>query len=218
MLRHIIGVAFLLSVSATIGLPSTGSAASAQVSSNTSDRSSARKVAMSDTATVRERNRGWIDYLWGSDKTHRTSRKHKSRAKAQAKSEDEAATPPTSTPRDGKIEAHGRPASTQSDGASVQRRHARTRDMTGSISRTSTLRALINEMVVKGHIRRVSSDEVRLEVGAIVPLSIRLRPLPASVVKLKPAWRGYEFFVSGKEIAIVQPTTSKIVELVRYTE
>jgi hypothetical protein len=90
--------------------------------------------------------------------------------------------------------------------------------MTGSISRTSTLRALINEMVVKGHIRRVSSDEVRLEVGAIVPLSIRLRPLPASVVKLKPAWRGYEFFVSGKEIAIVQPTTSKIVELVRYTE
>ena len=159
-----------------------------------------------------------MDYLWGSDKTRRTSRKHKSAPKAQAKKENETVAPPTSTPRDGKIEARSRTTSAQPDGASVQRRHARTGDTTGSISRTSALRALINETVVKGHIRRVSSDEVQLEVGAIVPLTICLRPLPTSVIKLKPAWRGYEFFVSGKEVAIVQPTMSKIVELVRYTE
>ncbi len=106
----------------------------------------------------------------------------------------------------------------QPTGANAQRRHARTKDVTASISRTATLRDLLSEAVVKGRVRRASSDEVRPEVGATVPLSIPLRPLPAAVLKLKPAWRGYEFFVSGKEVAIVQPTTSKIVELVRYAE
>ena len=106
----------------------------------------------------------------------------------------------------------------QPTGANAQPRHARTKDTTASISRTATLRDLLSEAVVKGRVRRASSDEVRPEVGATVPLSIPLRPLPAAVLKLKPAWRGYEFFVSGKEVAIVQPTTSKIVELVPYAK
>ena len=211
MLGRMIGVAVLLSMSAAIGLSFSGSPASAQVSRDMSDRLSAQYVAQ-------EPNRGWIDYLLGSNNKRRASKRQKSAAKDKAAKEDEIAASPTSTVQGGRVDARSRAASIQSDTTSVQRRHAGTKDMTGSISRASTLRDLLSQAVVKGHVRRVGSDEVRLEVGATVPLSIPLRPLPAAIVKLKPAWRGYEFFVSGKEVAIVQPTTSKIVELIRYAE
>ena len=211
MLGRIIGIVFLLSVSAAIGLPVSGSAASAQVSRDMSVRPSAQRAAQ-------EPNRGWIDYLLGSNNKRRTSKKQKSAAKDKTAKEDDITASPTPTVRDGRVNARSHAASIRSGTTSVQRRHARAKDMTGSISRASTLRDLLSQAVVKGHVRRVGSDEVRLEVGATVPLSIPLRPLPAAVVKLKPAWRGYEFFASGKEVAIVQPTTSKIVELVRYAE
>ena len=90
--------------------------------------------------------------------------------------------------------------------------------MTASISRPSALHAAFRQSIAKDRVRRVGGINAPLKVGAIVPATIPLRPLPASVLKLKPAWQGHEFFVFGKEIVVVQPKTSKIVELVPYTE
>ena len=190
--------------------------ASIQTSINTSDRSSARNQAESDTAAVRNRSGGWMDDLWGHNKKRRVSRERKHPAKAQAATKSEVATQPPSVLRAER--ADGRMAPAQAGDASIHGRHAQSSDATGSISRHSALRAAIRQSSVKSRVRRVGSIDVPLKIGAIVPPTIRLRPLPASVVSLKPAWRAHEFFVIGKEIVIVQPRTSKIAELVQYTE
>jgi hypothetical protein len=207
-----------LNAVAVVGLMLGISAASAQAGIDAPDGLSARNAAESDTATTRNQNRSWIDYLWGDRRKRRVSRKHERPAKAQTAKEGEAASQPRSALRDGTADGGGRTRSAPAGGASLDRRHARTRDATGSVSRLSALRAAFDQSIIKGQVRRAGSVDVPLKVGATVPLTIHLRPLPAAVVRLKPAWRGHEYFVSGKEIVIVEPTTSKIVDLVQYTE
>ncbi len=96
--------------------------------------------------------------------------------------------------------------------------HSRRGDVTGSTSLAPKLRSAIEQTVTRARIRPVSDIDFPLRVGTVVPLSIRLRPLPAAILNVKPGWRGNEFFVAGDEIVIVQPTTSKIVEVHRYKE
>lgn len=216
MLGRIRGAAFFLSVSmfAAIGLPFGGLPASAQTGFVASDPSSARNAAESGAA-ARQQGRGWMDRLWGAGPKVRASKKRKAAAKAQAANEAETATPPAPA-RGGKAGVRDRKDAARADRAGPRPRHARTGDATGSVSRMSRLQALISQTMINGHVRQAGG--VELKVGAVVPLTIHLRPLPASVVRLKPAWQGHEFFVSGNQIAIVQPTTSRIVELVRYAE
>ena len=73
------------------------------------------------------------------------------------------------------------------------------------------------QSIANDRVRRVGGINAPLKAGAIVPATIHLQPLPASIVSLKPAWQGHEFFMFGKEIVVVQPKTSKIAELVPYT-
>ncbi len=96
--------------------------------------------------------------------------------------------------------------------------HGRRGDVTGSTSLAPKLRSAIEQTITRARIRPVSDIAFPLRVGTVVPLSIRLRPLPAAILNAKPGWRGNEFFVAGDEIVIVQPTTSKIVEVHRYKE
>jgi hypothetical protein len=212
MLGRIRGAAFLLSVSlfAAIGLPFGGPPASAQTKFVASDPSSARSGA-----AARQQGRGWMDRLWGAGPKVRASKKRNAAAKAQAPKGAETAPPPP-PPRGEKAGIRGRKDAARADRAGPRPRHVRIGDATGSVSGVSRLQALIGQTMVKGHVRQAGGIE--LKVGAVVPLTIHLRPLPASVVKLKPAWQGHEFFVSGNQVAIVQPTTSRIVELVRYAE
>ena len=97
-------------------------------------------------------------------------------------------------------------------------RHGRHGDATGSISLVLRLRSAIEQAVAKAHVQPVRDIDFPLRGGTTVPLSIRLRPLPAAILSVKPGWRGNEFFLTGNEIVLVQPTTSKIVEVHRYKE
>jgi hypothetical protein len=58
---------------------------------------------------------------------------------------------------------------------------------------------------VKGH---VNFD---IKVGVVVPRTIRVAPVPATLVEIEPAWRGYMYFVSGDEIIVVEPNSLRIV-------
>ena len=53
-----------------------------------------------------------------------------------------------------------------------------------------------------------------LKVGDMAPGHIDLRPLPASVAELVPEYRGFHYAVSRDRIAIVQPATRRIVEVI----
>jgi len=86
---------------------------------------------------------------------------------------------------------------------------------TGSASLNTEQRTKIRETVLRGgNVNRVSSVNFNVSVGTVVPHSVRLVAVPASIVEIHPAWRGYEYFVVNDEIIIVEPGTLKIVAVI----
>lgn len=58
---------------------------------------------------------------------------------------------------------------------------------------------------------------VDVRVGARVPETVVVRPLPADVISLAPEYRGYDYFVdSNDEIVFVSPDTHEIVGTIDY--
>jgi len=54
-----------------------------------------------------------------------------------------------------------------------------------------------------------------VSVGVVVPHRVHLHPLPARIIKIVPAYRGYLFFVlDDGRIVIVEPRTLKIVLII----
>ncbi|HEY2134885.1 MAG TPA: DUF1236 domain-containing protein [Xanthobacteraceae bacterium] len=61
---------------------------------------------------------------------------------------------------------------------------------------------------------RVASANFQLNVGVRVPHDVRLAPLPPTLVEIEPRWRGFEYFLVGDEIVIVDPHTLEIVAVI----
>jgi hypothetical protein len=55
---------------------------------------------------------------------------------------------------------------------------------------------------------------VSVSVGATIPRSVRLAPLPASIVAVVPQYRGFHYVVVEEEIVIVHPRTQRVVEVI----
>jgi len=60
-----------------------------------------------------------------------------------------------------------------------------------------------------------TSLNINVDVGQPLPGNVELLPLPSSVVEIVPEYRGYDYVVVHDEIVIVQPTTRKVVEVIR---
>jgi hypothetical protein len=43
---------------------------------------------------------------------------------------------------------------------------------------------------------------------------VRFYPLPATVVEVYPAWRGYLFILVGNDIVIIEPRSHRIVAVI----
>lgn len=55
---------------------------------------------------------------------------------------------------------------------------------------------------------------VRINVGVVVPETVRFRELPSTIVEEYPQFRGYSYFVEDDEVVIVEPRTREVVELI----
>jgi hypothetical protein len=55
-----------------------------------------------------------------------------------------------------------------------------------------------------------------LTVGAEVPRSVELHPLPPSIIEAYPDYEGYEFFVAHGDIVVVDPDSFEIVDEFPY--
>ncbi|MGZ3410885.1 MAG: DUF1236 domain-containing protein [Xanthobacteraceae bacterium] len=78
-------------------------------------------------------------------------------------------------------------------------------------------RTKIRETVVKqSNAPKLSRNEVNfsLSVGTVVPRSVHVAVLPATVIEIYPAWRGYEYVLVGDEIVILEPGTLRIVAII----
>jgi hypothetical protein len=73
------------------------------------------------------------------------------------------------------------------------------------------LRCGLKELVTRVRDAKVDFD---LSVGTAVPHSVRFVPVPNTIVAIEPSWRGYDYFMVGDQIVIVDPRSMEIVAII----
>ena len=80
-----------------------------------------------------------------------------------------------------------------------------------NVSLTTEQKTTIRSTVLTGSAPRVTNVNFDIKVGIAVPRTVRVAPLPATLIEIEPEWRGYMYFVYNDEIIIVEPGTLRIV-------
>ena len=84
-----------------------------------------------------------------------------------------------------------------------------------NVELTQEKRTRIHEVIVQErNAPRISSPNFSVSIGARVPRTVRFVALPRRIVEIEPAWRGFEYFMIGDQIVIVNPRTMEIVAIV----
>jgi hypothetical protein len=81
----------------------------------------------------------------------------------------------------------------------------------GAVNLTTEQRTTIRQTVLTSNAPRATSINFAINVGTVVPSSVRVVELPDTIIRIHPAWKGYRYFVYNDEIIIVEPRTLKIV-------
>lgn len=82
----------------------------------------------------------------------------------------------------------------------------------GSGAKLSTeQRTKITTVIRNQHVQPTTNVNFSIAVGTRVPRTVTFHALPAEIVEIHPAWRGYEFFLVRDEIIVVDPQTLEIV-------
>lgn len=68
------------------------------------------------------------------------------------------------------------------------------------------------KVVFRGHPGpRLTHVSFRIGIGAFVPRTVRIVPVPAEIIAIYPGWEGYSYFETADEIIIVDPMSFAIV-------
>ena len=140
--------------------------------------------------------------------------------KASPRREGQKATPQ----REGQKAApqqEGQKAAPQREGqkAAPQREGATQEGRTGGAGAelSTEQRTEVRQTILQsGNVPRISRSEVNINisVGTVVPRSVRLVSIPERIVRIRPAWRGFLYFVVEDEIIVVEPGSLKIVAVI----
>lgn len=80
---------------------------------------------------------------------------------------------------------------------------------------TTEQRTHIRETVLKGsNVPRVTKVNFSINVGTVVPRSVKLVAVPDVIVEIHPEWRGFLYFVFEDEIIVVEKGSLKIVAVI----
>jgi hypothetical protein len=106
----------------------------------------------------------------------------------------------------------GQKASPQREGATKEGKTGGTGAELSTQQRTEVRQTILQS----GNVPRVSRSEVNINisVGTVVPRSVRLVSIPETIVRIRPAWRGFLYFVVEDEIIVVEPGSLKIVAVI----
>jgi hypothetical protein len=74
-------------------------------------------------------------------------------------------------------------------------------------------RGKITTVIKQQNIQPATNVNFSISVGTRVPRTVSFHPLPAEIVSIYPAWRGYEMFLVGNQIVVVNPRTLEIVDV-----
>lgn len=84
----------------------------------------------------------------------------------------------------------------------------------GSANLTGEQRTRISKDIRQTNVKRVTNVNFNVSVGTVIPRSVSLHPLPATVVEVYPQWRGYRFVLVEDEIIIIEPGSYRIVAVI----
>jgi hypothetical protein len=143
-----------------------------------------------------------------SDATKSDATKSDSGMQNQKSTQDKAN---SDTSRPNQSSQSNQPGTNQNRGAAGNT----TNNTNVSVNLTSEQRTKIHEVIVADrNAPRLSRVDFQLNVGVAVPRSVKLVAVPSTIVEIQPAWRGFEYFLVGDQIVIVNPRTMEIVAVV----
>ena len=82
---------------------------------------------------------------------------------------------------------------------------------TSNVSLTTEQRTVVRSKVLTSSAPRVTNVNFDIRIGTVVPRTVRIAPVPVTLVEIEPTWRGFMYFVSGDTIIVVEPRTLEIV-------
>lgn len=83
------------------------------------------------------------------------------------------------------------------------------------VTLTTEQRSKIRQTVLGARgVPRASKLDFSVNVGMVVPRSVRVVTVPETIIEIHPEWRGYRYFVYSDEIIIVEPDTLRIVAVI----
>jgi len=107
------------------------------------------------------------------------------------------------------MEGHGAtPATGAREGANIA--------PSGGVKFSERQRTTIKRTIIDSHSApRAGHVDFNVRVGAVVPRgSIHIVPVPETLVRIEPSWRGFLYFVYEDEIVVVNPSDMHIVAVV----
>jgi hypothetical protein len=115
--------------------------------------------------------------------------------------------------RDGERRTSGKSDERQTrDSDRQERAGAKSGDDRDRVQVTERERTTIRKSV---DVRKARVDiDIDVNVGATVPRSVTLYPLPAAIIDVNPRWRNYRYVVVRDEIVIINPQTYAVVEVI----
>jgi hypothetical protein len=85
----------------------------------------------------------------------------------------------------------------------------------GSLQLSAAQKTSIFKSVTKDKVKSPPPANMQVSVGAQVPASIELYALPANVIAEVPATKSYKYTVAQSQVVIVDPTSMKVVEVIK---
>lgn len=74
------------------------------------------------------------------------------------------------------------------------------------------------QAIIKQHVQREKPPEAQISgsvtVGTVVPENVELWSLPQDSVSEVPATTSYKFLLTGKTIAVVEPESRKVIQII----
>jgi hypothetical protein len=80
-----------------------------------------------------------------------------------------------------------------------------------NVSLSTEQRGKIRTAILGEHVQPARNVNFQVRVGVVIPSTVVVHPLPTEIVTIEPAWSGFEFFLVGSEIVIVDPGSLRII-------
>jgi Protein of unknown function (DUF1236) len=111
------------------------------------------------------------------------------------------------------MKAEGRNGNTNAESkGAVDNKATVTTGQAGAGAKLSTeQRTNISTVIKQQNIRPATNVNFSISIGTHVPRNVGFHPLPVEIVTIYPDWRGYEMFLVGNQIVVVNPRTLEIV-------